>query len=243
MPFMGNEDMRLMRRCRFLCPLDLLIVFAVAIVIGGCGSTVTASNVRSAPSDFVVGDAFTVLLQRGVSQVSLGTDEFDRLERDIGQCIDRGLQTKGVNLSFMPPQQFRRLVFPDIPTGSIQGVPWREMTDDLSSPSQLAASGVRYVIAVTVAYVRMWRTDSFRESGLAAGGGVYKSRHARMQAEVFDVRHGRSVGVVTATADGLSGAGVMFISMLPVPIFDLSFPESSACQRLAAETAVLLIGR
>jgi hypothetical protein len=230
-------------RCPFRSSQDLVIVLAVAIVLAGCGSTVTASSVRHAPSDFVAGEAFTVLLQRGVSQVNLGTDEFDRLERDIGQCIDRGLRTKRASGSFMPPQQFRRLVFPDTPTDSIQGVRWREMIDDSSSPPQLAASGVRYVIAVTVAYVRIWRTDSFQERGLAAGGGVYKSRHARMEAEVFDVRHSRSVGVVTATADGLSGGGVMFISMLPVPIFDLSFPETSACQRLGTETAVLLIGR
>jgi hypothetical protein len=63
-----------------------------------------------------------------------------------------------------------------------------------------------------------------------------------MDAEVLDLRHSRSAGVVTAVADGLSGGGLFFMLWVPVPTFDLSFPESSACQRLGTETANFLIG-
>ena len=63
-----------------------------------------------------------------------------------------------------------------------------------------------------------------------------------MEAEVFDLRHRRLAGSVTARAGGSSGGGVVFVLWVPVPYFHLSFPESRACDGLGEEIAKFLAG-
>ena len=60
--------------------------------------------------------------------------------------------------------------------------------------------------------------------------------------EVFDLRHQRAAGTVTASASGQEGRGMGLVLIFPFPILYGSSTEERACRRFGEQLARLIAG-
>ena len=97
--------------------------------------------------------------------------------------------------------------------------------------------------------VDLWveTSDSPHEWEVAGGqGGIAIGRSwietSTFRGEVFDVKHQRAAGTVTASASGHEGRGVGFALIFPFPIIYGSSTEKRACKRFGEQLARLISG-
>ena len=211
-----------------------IVVFVVGILTAGCGSTET-SNQRLASTALASGEAVAIFLTRSDFDPTLDKGDVSRLEGNVTSCVGKALRRAPAAVRIMPADELRNVAFPAA-TDIIPPWPWPELLDEsLARERLLTAHGVRYVIAVTVTASQQWERSG-------DGVGVAKWSTSSMEAEIFDLRHRRPAGSVTARAYGSSGGGLVFLLWVPIPYFHLSFPESRACNVLGEEIAKFLAG-
>ena len=219
-------------------------LLVLVVLAGGCGSTGTGWSSRYASTGLAPDETISVILNRANSRLKLERDELDRLEQNAGKCIEKALARGEVKLRVVSVADFRKAAFPGVAAEAVPLRPWTELLTDSASRERLTAvaAGIRYVISVTVSHEQSWETMGIREPQLAFGAGVFKRRRSRMEAEVLDLGRGRPAGIVSAQAEGSSGGGLVFVSLLPIPLFDLSFPESVVCEKFGREMVKFLVG-
>jgi hypothetical protein len=105
----------------------------------------------------------------------------------------------------------------------------------LVAPGSMAA---RYAVDVKVNTLNSeQRGESFiRFSGVGVGNSWSKSTW--FEGQVFDLKHHRSAGGVTARADGEESSGfVLVLFVIPIPIVSRAQTEQEACQYFGHELA------
>ncbi len=213
-----------------------LLFGLLTVAVLGVGCTKSYMNhTRLAPTDLAPDDAITVI------QVQSGDQEdSDEVEGKVLRCIKNTLWDTHRTVRVIPPDEFRRVAFPDLSSAEIlsgdASGEWDQLTKDPSLAARITSLGIRYLITVSGGTT----TDSkFRMEG-SFNGGVYWvewDRHSVLRATIIDLRQGRKAGIVDASVSG-KGAWVF-------PPFPLIFPvatEGPACIRLAEEVIEFLAG-
>ena len=210
----------------------------------GCTS-VWVQERRLAPTGLAPQDAIAVILAAPVK------DEYSsELENQVTECVQGALGGIHPGIRIIPPNQFRKLAFPDltidqIPSGYFS---WQSLLRDPVFHNKIAPLGLRYVLAVNTEESRRV-TDAEWTAATSMLGGPGPSlswsweNEVLMEAIVVDARHRRIAGAVHAYAKGNSGAGVSlmtFPSPFLLPHGRASFPFGVACRGLGEALAKFL---
>ncbi|MEK6601033.1 MAG: hypothetical protein AABZ09_04040 [Candidatus Binatota bacterium] len=198
-----------------------------------------------APTGLAPQDAIAVILAAPVK------DEYSsELENQVTECVQGALGGIHPGIRIIPPNQFRKLAFPDltidqIPSGYFS---WQSLLRDPVFHNKIAPLGLRYVLAVNTEESRRV-TDAEWTAATSMLGGPGPSlswsweNEVLMEAIVVDARHRRIAGAVHAYAKGNSGAGVSlmtFPSPFLLPHGRASFPFGVACRGLGEALAKFL---
>ena len=187
------------------------------------------------------GDTLTLVLDYGYLARSLEDDA--RLEVGLSQCLQQALKEGGQAVKLIPPDEFRRVVFPDLDftfgppsaetLGSLLEVPhFRQKTDSLQ---------LRYLIAVREA-----TTSGYEPlvTGWGAMGGAFwiigatHRKSTNLTARITDMKNPSETGEVSITAGSSGFYGVFVILPIIVP----AMTESTACTRLGREIVQFISG-
>lgn len=213
-----------------------LIVILLTLGVLGVGCTKSYMNhTRLAPTDLAPEDAITVIQAQSGEQ-----EDSDEVEGKVIRCIKNTLWDTYRTVRVIPPDEFRRVAFPDLTPAQILSSDtsgeWDQLTKDPALAARIAPLGIRYLITVSGGTT----TDSkFRIEGSFNAGAYWVEwdRHSVLRATIIDLRQGRKAGIVDASVSG-QGAWVF-------PPFPLIFPvatEGPACIRLAEEVIEFLAG-
>ena len=113
--------------------------------------------------------------------------------------------------------------------------------------ARLAVAGA--AVAQVRYRVELWveTSDSPHKTELAGDkGGFAVARTwietSSFRGEVFDLKHQRAAGTVTASASGHEGRGMGLVLIFPFPILYGSSTEERACKRFGEQLARLIVG-
>lgn len=222
----------------------IFTLFIISLAGGGCTS-VWVQERRLAPTGLALEDTIAVILTAPVK------DEYSaELENQVTECVQGALGGIHPGIRIIPPNQFRKLAFPDltidqIPSGYFS---WQSLLRDPAFHNKIAPLGLRYVLAVNTEESRRV-TDAEWTAATSMLGGPGPSLSASWENEVLmetivmDARHRRIAGAVHAYAKGNSGAGVSLVTF-PIPFLlphgMVSFPFGVACRGLGEALAKFL---
>lgn len=224
--------------------------FAFAMMIigfagGGCTTVPWIQELRLAPTGLAPKDSIAIILRSPVED-----ERLSELENKVTGCIRDAFGDTYPDLRFVPAEELRKLVFPQlstetIPTGELL---WQGLQRDPAFHGRIAPLGLRYLIAVNA-------EESTRLTGFEGGPGSSMlggplahwswERSAIIEAIVVDTKHHRVSGHVLAYASGKSEAGIRLVTVpfpVPVPYGMTSFPASVACQALGERLVKFLTG-
>ncbi len=207
-------------------------VLALAVLGVGC-TTGSMYHTRLTPTDLAPEDAITVI------QVQSGEQEYsDKLEKKVVGCIKDALEDTHPTVRVVPPEEFRRVAFPDLTPGDIlsgdASGEWEQLTKDPAFATRIAPLDLRYLIIVSGGTT----TDTkFRTAPNAPIWWVGFDKQSDFRARIIDLKQRREAGTVRAFA---SGETTWIIP--PFPLVLPAFPEGRACRELGEEVAKFLAG-
>ncbi|TAJ98536.1 hypothetical protein EPO44_11445, partial [bacterium] len=230
---------------RWLCfKWYVLALLIISFGGGGC-TTAWVQARRLAPTGLAPEDAIAVILTAPVK------DEYlSELENQVTGCVQGALSEIHPDIRILLPNEFRRLVFPDLAVDQIPSgyFSWQSFLRDAASYNKIAPLGLRYVLAVNTEESRRV-TDAEWSAATSMLGGPGPSlswsweNEVLLEAIAVDVRYRRIAGAVHAYAKGNSGAGVSlltFPSPFLLPHGRASFPFGVACRGLGEALAKFL---
>ena len=158
------------------------------------------------------------------------------------ECLSKSLQQVQPDLRIVPPDEFRRVAFPDergdrIPFTSPIPEAQRQLLSAPDFRDRVAPLNLRYL--VSIGKTERFRSDSGRSSSegpLLAGAGEVK--YLTLRASVLDLQ-GREVGRIVADAEGIRAFGVILF----FPLFLIETTDAPACNALGQTLADFLSGR
>ena len=219
-------------------------LFIIMFAGSGCTS-VWVQERRLAPTGLALEDTIAVILTAPVK------DEYSaELENQVTECVQGALGGIHPGIRIIPPNQFRKLAFPDLTIDQIPSgyFPWQSLLRDPVFHNKIAPLGLRYMRALNTEESRRV-TDAEWTAATSMLGGPGPSlswsweNEVLMEAIVVDARHRRIAGAVHAYAKGNSGAGVSLVTF-PIPFLlphgMVSFPFGVACRGLGEALAKFL---
>src|SRR5262245_6778449 len=156
------------------------------------------------------------------------------MPQDGVKCISKSLRQLQPDLRIVPPDEFRRVAFPDEPSDRAHFTyPISEAQRQLVSTQvfrdRVAPLHLRHLVIID----EVERTSDSRFSG-----GGQRSRSLRLIASIIDLKDAREVGRIVVTAKGETFGGILL-----VPILIIRTTHGPACQALGETLAPFLTGR
>ncbi len=162
------------------------------------------------------------------------------IEGELVGCIRQGIRRIHPELRVVPPDEFRRLAFPDLPPDAAPRSPQYlgMLLDNAAFRKRIAPLNLRYLIAIG------GETQVKQTGGLIAGtapapggavllGGWVWRRDTRLVASILDLKQPGSAAEMDATAKGT--AWLVLIEGLPLGA--PAFTEANACAALGDKVA------
>ncbi len=193
-------------------------------------------HTRLTPTDLAPEDAITVIhVQSGELEYS------DKLEKEVVGCIKDALEDTHPTVQIVPPEEFRRVAFPDLTPGDILSGDalgeWEQLAKDPALATRIAPLDLRYVIIVSGGTT----TDSkFDAGGTSIPVWVVEwYKLSTLRARIIDLKQRRGAGIVGGFASG----GTIWL-FPPVPlIIPSTETEGRACRELGEGVAKFLAGK
>lgn len=212
-----------------------LLFWLVSLAVAGFGCSKSyITHTRLTPTNLAADDVIAVI------HVQSGHQEYsDGLEKEVLECVTDALEDTHPTVQVVPPEEFRRVAFPDLtPADILSGdAPgeWEQLTKDPASVTRMAPLGIRYLIIVSGGTT----TDTrFEASSTGAGAwGVIWDKQSILQAKIIDLKQGGEAGIVTASASGET-----IWLWPPAPLVIPTDPEGRACSELGNAIAKFLAG-
>ncbi len=231
------------KRCSSLLFL-LLLIFSAA-----CTPASHVTVAREMPTGFEPGEAIGFLFSRQFSLHGVRIEE-----SEIIGCISEAVRKAHPALRIVSPDEFRRVVFPDLPPeGAPNELEYLVML--LEHPTfkgRVTSLSIRYLIFVSGATEEQLLTGRGQFMGVPGPGvilGAEQSwlRNSQFAASILDLKHHRTAGKVGATASGVAELDMMIILFppipIPIPVFGKPAPtESTACEELGDAVAKFIAG-
>ncbi|MCZ6625781.1 MAG: hypothetical protein O7B35_16370, partial [Deltaproteobacteria bacterium] len=219
-----------MQTSRFAIPKTYLLVvglLALAWLWVGVANAakVKVYEIRQARMGLAPKDTITVIVTTLEGKYS------PELENEVVGCISNAFYEQNLStVRVVPPNEFRRVAFPDLTPEQVLGQPWNQRMSDPVFRERIAPMGLRYLIAVTVSqgksltrYVRA-RVPHWKWQRIAV-----------MSAKILDLRQLQVSGKVSASVQKTSR-----FSYAPVPFVIPSFVKGRACEEFGKALASFL---
>ena len=219
-----------------VCVIEFLIS---AVLLVGCTTASVREN-REAPTGIGASDALTFVLSPRFSIYARPVEE-----GAIVGCISNVVHKANPLLRIIPPDEFRRAVFPDLAPEAAPNNPeyLRLLLDQPTFKERVTSLGVRYLISIVGGTEQSGHTGVGGIGGgpgpgiLIIGGGW--DRKSSLIASVLDLQQERIAGQVEASASGHP----WFLIMVPGPIIGVpAFTESKVCEDLGEAVAKFIAG-
>ena len=202
-------------------------VLATALLTTAC---VTATKKVQTQAEVAAEDRFVV--EPGDAIAIISEEGFE--------CLSKSLRQVQPDLRIVPPDEFRRVAFPDergdrIPFTSPIPEAQRQLLSAPDFRDRVAPLNLRYLVSIG-------KTERFQsDSGLrlsGPGGGAGEVKYLTLRASVLDLQ-GREVGRIVADAEGIRAFGVFLF----FPLFFIETTDAPACNALGQTLADFLSGR
>jgi hypothetical protein len=224
---------------RLLCALFVL-------VLGGAGcATAWVQERRLAPTGLAPNDTVAIIVTAPIKEEALA-----QLESPVAQCVQSALGEMAPGIKILPPQEFRKLVFPDLSANQLPSdyYAWQRLLREPLFNGKIAPLGLRYVLALNAEQGRRlseveWTAATSMLGGPGPSLTASWENEVLLEAIVVDAARRRIAGAVHAYAKGHSGAGVSLVTF-PAPFLlphgMPSFPFAVACRGLGDKLAAFL---
>jgi hypothetical protein len=225
---------------------DMMVIKGIAscivvlLCLAGC-SNVTVLHSRGSCGPMDGGDALTLVLDYRDFGRSL--EEADTLEAGLSECLQRALKEGGQAVTLVPPDEFRRVVFPDLDsTSAPRSV--ETLASILEEPhvrQKIDSLQLRYLI--TVREVTTSGSELVGGAGGDMGGafwviGASQRKTTRLLARIIDIKNPKEPGEINTWAHSSGFYGVFMILPIIVP----TVTESPACKRFGREIVRFISG-
>ena len=218
-------------------------LLTIGLLGGGCVSA-QVSELREHAREIDPGEAVTILLHYHSRQPSAEAREGEarQVEEEIVGCVSTIVRRAHPTLRIVPPDEFRRVAFPDLPAAAAPRSPEyiSLLLDHPVFRERIARLNLRYVIAIGGA------TTMADAGGVVApvpsprGVLIFKAwdRSSRLAAAVLDLKEARSARIAEVEA---AGRGWFVGFLLPIGVFP-TFTETQVCEDLGQRIAQFLSG-
>ena len=217
--------------------------FAIALLLAISLTACTTSAVtigREMPTEVTSGEAIAFVFS---PQFSLDARRVE--ESEIIGCISDVVRKAHPKLRIVPPEEFRRTVFPDLAPEAAPNTPeyFALILNHPTFKERVSTLSIRYLISVVGGMEQTGGVDVGGVSG--PGGGVLViagswDRKSSLTASVLDLRQGHKAGKLEAVATGTPWLLIVFPS--PIMIGAATFTESKACGDLGEAVAQFIAG-
>jgi hypothetical protein len=166
-------------------------------------------------------------------------------ESEIIECISDVVRKAHPTLRIVPPDKFRRTVFPDLAPEAAPNTPeyFALLLEHPAFKERVAALGIRYLISVIGGTEQTGGPAAGAIGGPGAGVLVIAGswdRRTSLTASILDLQRGRPAGKLEAMATGKPWLLIVFPS--PIMIGAATFTESKACSDLGEAIAKFIAG-
>jgi len=214
----------------------LIICLAASTMVAclaGCSAKVQVQHSGKVSGALEPGDGLTVVLD----YVSGSPEKAAKLETRLSGCVQQGLRKAGWPAKFIPPDEFRRLLFPDLDI-TLTPRSAESLVSLLKAPQfrhKIDSLRLRYMVVIKE---ETWLWEDVDERGnMVPVGFPYLAtlfthkKSTDLTASIIDLKSGSETGVVSDTAESTAYYGHVLI----MPIILPAVTESTACQRLGRE--------
>lgn len=194
-----------------------LFVLVEALILAGCG-----------PMNEVAGSP-VVRADSSRYAVAITMDYVARdIEREAFKCISEAVGREFPNVRIVPPEDFRRAVFPDLPPeGAIHKPEYLALAlNQKLVRERIGFLGLRYLIAIS---------GVTEQKTVGVGSGAPASllvwdRNTRLAASILDLSREQETQELTASASGYP----WLLIVGGVPLYVPADTESTVCKELGA---------
>jgi hypothetical protein len=225
------------------CPKILFLIFA--LYCAGCASLPLESDKKTGLNVHTK-EKMTLILNHALSKKDgdwLSSNEAQTWEQKIHNTFKDILDESEVPIQVISPQEFRRMVFPDLGFEVVPHSP-EYLSVLLKQPAfkkRLELTGIRFLVVVSgqsTAYQHAW--GDIVCGGGYGGGGCFGlktwKKDCYFRAFILDAKQPCNSGEVNSEASG--HAWLAFIGVLPIGL--PAFSESKAYQALGEELVKFL---
>jgi len=211
----------------------LIICLAASTMVAclaGCSAKVQVQHSGKVSGALESGDGLTVVLD----YVSGSPEKAAKLETRLSGCVQQALREAGWPAKFIPPDEFRRLLFPDLDI-TLTPRSAESLVSLLKAPQfrhKIDSLRLRYMVVIKEE-TWLWDYTDPPIVGIPYGGATLYThkKSTDLTASIIDLKSGSETGVVSDTAESTAYYGHVFI----MPIILPAVTESTACQRLGRE--------
>lgn len=222
----------------------VLAAAAACLWAAGCASTSVYVD-RESETGIDNGERIAIVVSR-TGQSRTASDDVAVVEERLETCLQPGIRDGAGDVSFIPAIEFHTLS-----AVRASGVDWSETAKELLSrfkesraASELASSGIHYLIVVGVRSSTSAPRPEVGGSGPNVAVGASQDTHASVQATILDLKREREAGWIDSYASGVQGGGVGLVGVVPVPFaFFTPFVDSSACSALGQALGKFIAGK
>jgi hypothetical protein len=209
----------------------LLVTVFLLSLLGCVTGTVKTAPQKIAP--ITSKESIVILAYR---ELEIETSAFTQTEEELVACLSTPIKSVYPDLYIVPPDEFRRIAFPDL---RAEKAPTRPeslalLLDHSVFKERVAKLGLRYLIVVG-ALTKQPEPESWGGCALGMTGGgclgvVVWDQESRMAASILDLREPVKPNELTETVTGNPWFAVIGVIPLAMP----APTESKACTDLGA---------
>jgi hypothetical protein len=208
---------------------------AVLVCFAGC-STIEVRHSERSSGPLEKGDVLALVLDHR-DHTGRSLEEAASVEAGLSECLRRALKEGAQSVTLIPPDEFRRIVFPDLDGASAPAS--AEILDSvLEAPHVrqkiIDALQLRYLIMARQGTVSQWKTHTAPD-----GGHWTHTKTTLLWAHIIDVKNATETGDLTTTAESSGFYAVLGILPIIVPAGPT---ESPACKRFGTEIVKFISG-
>ena len=194
--------------------------------------------IRDADTEIVAGERMAIIVWRYRHE---GTDvvELDTAERTLEPCIRAQMDDAGRNFTFLPAEDFRKVV-PNTILSSAGSKTADSVARDLAAAPlamPLADARLRYVVLLDGSYSTSPSRWTVTPGEVGVAVAKEWTQESIIQATIVDLKHVRVSGSVRTRATGSEAAGMMVVFIFPLPVYVNTRAKAGNCSAIGKELA------
>ena len=201
------------------CGWYAVLLFSAVVLWPGC-TEIAVQRSPGTGAGIAAGERLTVMLH---FYNKMPPDEMEAVERKVAKCVAKGMRHANLDVRVVPPDEFRRVAFPDLAFEEIPRTP-ESLTQLVANPTfqaRIAPLALRYLVIVTGGTAESAGTGGFVATTPYPGafGFLVWERRSNLGALVLDVKQARTAEELRVEASGHPWFAIIGWLPVGVPVF------------------------